>query len=137
MEKHFKLNDEEFERQFANCTLNELIFSHEAHLRLGWIYLQKYGLDMAISNICDQLQNYVKAVGQEDKYNKTLTIAAVKAVYHFMQKSQATNFKDFIRECSRLKYNFRELMGTHYKLDIYNSAKAKKEFIEPDLVPFD
>jgi len=136
MKEHYELNDNEFEQQFSDCTLNETVFSHEAHLRLAWIYLLKYGLEMAISNICDQLQNYVRAVGAGDKYNKTLTIAAVRAVYHFMQKSQATNFHDFIRECPRLRYNFRELMGSHYKIDIYNSAEAKKEFIEPDLLPF-
>jgi len=67
----------------------------------------------------------------------TLTIAASKAVAHFIQKSKSNSFHDFILEYPRLKNNFKDLMNAHYKIDIFNSAKAKKEFIEPDLLPFD
>jgi hypothetical protein len=79
----------------------------------------------------------VEFLGVTDKYNTTLTIAAIKAVYHFMLKSESDNFKDFIDEFPRLKYNFRELMASHYELYIFNSDKAKKEYLEPDLIPFD
>jgi len=35
-----------------------------------------------------------------------------------------------------LKTNFKGLMAHHYGVDIYNSKKAKEEFLEPDLKPF-
>ena len=54
-----------------------------------------------------------------------------------MCKSDSDNFKDFITEFPRLNYNFKELMNFHYGFDIYNSEKAKREFLKPDLVPFD
>ena len=136
MEAHFNLNNDEFEQRFSNCTLDDTLFSHEAHLRLAWIHLDKYGLEVAILNICDQLLNYVKAVGAEEKFNKTLTCAAVMAVNHFRNKTQARAFNEFIKEFPALKYNFKALIGTHYKIDIYNSIKAKTEFIAPDLEPF-
>lgn len=137
MELHFELNDKEFERQFEHCTLNPEIFSHEAHLRLAWIHIKNYGIDTAIDNICHQLVAYVDAVGARDKYNKTLTIAAIRAVYHFMLKSQSDDFESFITESPRLKFNFRELLGFHYAIDIYENARAKQEYLEPDLLPFD
>jgi len=68
MEKHFELNDQEFEIQFQNATLDSNIFSHEAHLRLVWINIRKYGLEQAITNICFQLINYVDSLGAKDKY---------------------------------------------------------------------
>jgi hypothetical protein len=37
MEQHQYLSDKEFEEQFETCQMNPSIFSHEAHLRLGWI----------------------------------------------------------------------------------------------------
>jgi hypothetical protein len=83
------------------------------------------------------LQNYVASLGAKDKYNKTVTIAAVKAVYHFMLKSKADNFQVFISENQKLKTNFKELLNTHYSTDIFKSTKAKKEFLEPELLPFD
>ena len=137
MEQHFQLTDTEFNKQFTNCTLNPELFSHEAHLRLAWININKYGIEQAEKNIQDQLRKFVKFVGAKDKYNVTLTLAATKAVYHFMLKSNSDNFKDFILEFPKLKYNFNELMDSHYGFDIYNSDQAKREFLEPDLIPFD
>ena len=137
MEKHFNLTDLEFESQFENCTLDPALFSHEAHVRLAWIHIKKYGKEKAVQNVCSQLFAFVNFLGASGKYNITLTVAAVKAVYHFMQKSDAGNFKDFIARFPRLKYNFKELMAAHYKTDIFNSALAKREFLMPDLLPFD
>lgn len=137
MEKHWVLSDREFENQFKNCELDASVFSHEAHLRIAWIYIQKYGIEKAISKIQEELKSFVAYLGAQDKYNTTLTIAAIKAVYHFILKSQSDNFKNFIVEFPRLKYNFKELMNSHYKIDIFNSEKAKKEFLEPDLLAFD
>lgn len=137
MADHFQLSDAAFEEQFAACTLDASLFSHEAHLRLAWIHIKNYGLSKAIDNVCNQLVQYTKHLGAENKYNKTLTVAAVKAVYHFMQRTTANNFADFIAGFPRLKFNFKELMAAHYQTDIFSSEQAKKEFLEPDLLPFD
>ena len=137
MEKHFELSDSDFEQKLINCELNPSNFTHEAHLRLAWININKYGIKQAEIKIQNQLQKFVEFVGAQDKYNMTLTLAAIKAVYHFMLKSNSDNFKNFIIEFPRLKYNFKELIDYHYGFDIYNSDKAKKEFLEPDLAPFD
>ncbi len=137
MEKHFALSDSEFEQKLINCELNPSEFSHEAHLRLAWINIKRYGIEKAEKKIQTHLLKFVNSVGAKDKYNMTLTLAATKAVYHFMLKSSSNNFKNFITEFPRLKYNFKELMSCHYGFDIYNSIKAKTEFLEPDLIPFD
>ncbi|GAB3948738.1 hypothetical protein GCM10028805_23850 [Spirosoma harenae] len=137
MESHLDLSDTEFERQFESCQLNPGIFSHEAHLRLAWIHLRNYGLDETIDNLNRQLIAYTDSLGARDKYNKTLTIAAIKAVYHFMNKSKTDTFSDFIQQFPRLKFAFKELMAQHYQLDIYTNDLAKKTYLEPDLLPFE
>lgn len=137
MEQHFTLTDSEFEKQFETCTLNPELFSHEAHLRLAWVHITKYGQSIALENVSRQLINFVKFVGARQKYNHTLTVAAVKAVNHFINKSTSDNFQDFISEFPRLKHNFKDLMGFHYQVDIFKSEKAKEFFLEPDLLPFD
>lgn len=136
MQQHLSLNDTIFEEEFSNGTLNPALFNHEAHLRLAWIHLRRYGEEKAIENICRQIQAFAIRNGANNKYNKTLTIAAIKAVHHFMEKSPADSFIAFITQCSRLKTNFRDLMACHYRTDIFNSEIAKKEFLEPDLLPF-
>ena len=137
MEKHSTLSDEEFEIKFKTCQLNPSDFTHEAHLRLAWIKINTYGIKVAEQIIHHELKTYVSHFDAQDKFNLTLTRAATKAVYHFMLKSNADNFKDFIDEFPRLKYNFRALMDHHYGFDIYNSSEAKTQYLAPDLVPFD
>lgn len=137
MEKHLDLTDDEFEQQFESCELDPILFSHEAHLRLAYIHIEKYGELKAIENVCNQLVAYVNHLGATNKYNTTLTVAAVKAVYHFMQNSTASEFKGFIAEFPQLKNEFKRLMHCHYSFDIFNSQKAKNKFLVPDLIPFD
>lgn len=136
MEAHFDLNDALFEAQFRTGVLDSAVFSHEAHLRLAWIHVKNYGVETAIENICLQLKAYVASLGASDKYNKTLTVAAIRAVNHFMLKAEAADFSTFIHQHNRLKYNFKELMASHYKMDIYNNSIAKQQYMVPDLLPF-
>ena len=137
METHNELNDLLFEREFAECSLDPRLFSHEAHLRLAWIHIRRYDIDKAISNITTQLKNFVAFHGAQGKYNETVTIAAIRAVYHFMLTSPEDNFKSFITQNQRLKNNFRELLSQHYKTDIFNSENVKNIYLEPELLPFD
>lgn len=137
MKTHWDLTNQEFETQFQDATLEPELFTHEAHLRLAWIQLRHSGQEKAIDQVCRQLITYVTALGARDKYHVTVTVAAVKAVQHFMNKSQADKFRDFIMEFPRLKHNFKELLSMHYSEDIFSSQDAKSGYLEPDLMPFD
>lgn len=137
MKNHLEFPDLEFEQAFETCTFPAALFNHEAHLRLAWVHLHKYGEEKAIDNVCEQIRNYAVSLGAHGKYNITLTIAAIKAVKHFMDKAQSDTFSGLMEEFPRLKFNFRDLMAAHYGLDIYNSPTAKQGFLEPDLLPFE
>ena len=112
------------------------MFTHEAHLRLAYIHIEKYGLEQAEQNMCDQIKGFAESLGVYDKFNKTVTIASVKAMNHFMQKAKSNNFKDFIQEFPRLLSNFKDFIGQHYGFNVFADKRAKKEFVEPDLLPF-
>jgi hypothetical protein len=136
VEAHYKLSDTEFENQFKACRIDPMIFSHEAHFRLAWIHINKYGMMQALENIQPQLKSFVAFIGSKDKYNTTLTIAGISAVNHFIQRSHSSNFKDFIKEFPRLKNNFKALIKSHYSFDVFNSKKAKRKYLQPDIQPF-
>lgn len=137
MEKHFELNDTEFTQQFENCILDASLFSHEAHLRLAWIYIQRYGSDEAISIIRNQIQRYAASLGAPEKYNETVTVASVKAVSYFIRKEKNDTFKAFITKNQQLKTHFKQLLATHYRTDIFTSETAKTTFLEAELDPFE
>ena len=137
MDTPLELTDVEFEAKFDDCTLNPLLFNHEAHIRLAWIHIKKYGPNIAIDNICTQIKRFDAKHGDGTKFHTTLTIASVKTVYHFFLKSKSDTFQDFILEFPRLKTGFKGLITSHYGINVFASEEAKKVFIEPDLLPFD
>jgi hypothetical protein len=137
LSSHSILTDESFELLFQTSTLDPALFTHEAHLRLAWIHLNKYGVEQAKVNISSQLQHYVNVLGASEKYHHTLTIAAVEMVGHFIRKSRSQTFMEFISEFPQLKNNFRGLIRQHYKRDIFSCDRARIHFIEPDLLPFE
>ena len=136
MESHFNLSDQAFKKAFEMLTFNPVLFSHEAHVRLAWIYIQEYGVEQAKDIFCKQFMAFVQLHKAENKFNKTLTVASMYIINHFMNISEAKNFRDFIVEHPILISDFKGLMAKHYHIDIYDSEEAKKAFIEPDLIGF-
>ncbi|MEZ4771868.1 MAG: hypothetical protein R3D00_01720 [Bacteroidia bacterium] len=116
VQTHASLSDALFENLFEIGTFPVSLFSHEAHLRLAWIHIKKYGKEKAVENVCSQLLQFVEAVGVSDKYNQTLTIAAVNVVNHFINQSATDNFFDFIAEFPQLKNNFKTLITNSHDL---------------------
>ena len=137
MKHHLELTNQEFTSQFKSGVFPPELFSHEAHLRLAWIYIHQHGSEKAAKLVSDQIKTFVILADAEDKYNHTLTIAAVKIVHHFIQRSDSKTFTDFVVEFPQLKNNFKDLVQAHYSPGTCFSEKAKKEFIEPDLRPFE
>ncbi len=133
---HFQLDDATFEFKFEEGSLPPSLFTHEAHLRLAWIYIKNYGEEKAAAKISREIEQFDKLHGRGNKFNKTVTIAAIKVVDHFVGKSKSKDFKSFIQEFPRLKTAFKELLDSHYGPNILTSKKAKVQFIEPDLLPF-
>ena len=136
MERHWKLSDEEFEEKFATCNFRPLWFTHEAHLRLAWIYITKYGSELAFEKYSTQLQEFAKKYNADGKYNATVTFASIQIMNHFINQSDAYDFQDFINEFPQLKTNFKQVIQTHYSGDVFTSKEAKQNILQPDLVPF-
>ena len=136
MQSHYDLDDNTFEHLFDTATLNPTLFTHEAHLRLAWIHIQKYGLEDAITHICEQIAHFDAMLGNGTKYHETITIAAIKMVNHFMLKTPSPSFKTFIEHNPRLLHNFKDLLHSHYSSYLLTNEVARLTFLEPDLLPF-
>lgn len=130
------LTDNEFIVNFENLSIAPHHFTHKAHIRLAWIHINKYGIDKATVNIVHQIKNFVTHLNAQDKFNHTLTVAAVKTVHHFIKKTHTNNFQDFLNQNPRLLSSFKELIYSHYSNDLIHSAAAKNAYLEPDLQSF-
>ena len=133
---HRTLNDDAFSEQFNAGTYPVEHFTHEAHIRLAWIHLTQFGESMAISNVTNQIKKFVAIHGASDKYHETLTVAAVKTVFHFLQRSSKDTFESFIEEFPRLTLHFKDLLDAHYSPEVLHTEEARYQFLEPDLLPY-
>ena len=106
MEMHYTLTDSEFEEKFSSCKLIPSYFTHEAHLRLAWIHIQKHGVETADTLVNNQIKAFANSLNAPGKYHRTITSAAIYAVAHFVESSTSSTFKAFIEEFPELKTNF-------------------------------
>lgn len=136
MEKHWELSEEVFEQKFETCRFRPLWFTHEAHLRLAYLYISKYKKEVAFQKYQQQLYDFAIKFGAQKKFNNTVTFAAIQVINKYMNASKADNFIDFLKEFPELKTNFKEVLAVHYSSDIYTSPKAKQAILAPDLIPF-
>ncbi|GLU45060.1 hypothetical protein [Allomuricauda sp. NBRC 101325] len=134
---HLEVSDEQFINDMEQGGFPPNLFSHEAHIRLAWLYLNQFDEKLAIKKTCQTIQNFDKLNGNGTKYHLTLTVASVKVVQYFMKKSKATTFIEFINENPRLNDSFTSLVQQHYGTDPLKIEKTKTEYIAPDLLPFD
>ena len=84
----------------------------------------------------DQIKQFAEYYGATEKFNKTVTIAAVKAMNHFMGKATSDGFYDMMKEFPRLSANFKDILRQHYSFNVFSNPRAKKDFILPDLLSF-
>ena len=120
-----QLTDNQLLGRIQECSLDPTDFTHETLLRLSWILIQKYGLDEAIQKNKEIKENYYKTALKSDKFNITLTKAYVEILHHFMERSSTNDFEKLLREFPRLKFNFKNLVKTHYGYNILK--KHRKE----------
>lgn len=129
MNTYEKLEENDLLKQVENYTLSPQLFNHENQLRLSWILINKYGLEIATLKNCKlKEQFYINALKSE-KFNLPLTKAYTEILHYFMQKSATKDFDKLLREFPRLKYNFNKLVKTHYGHDILK--EHRKEEIRP------
>jgi len=120
-----EMNDAELLEQIQNCTLSPSFYTHEIMLRVSWILIKKYGLNEAIIKNCEIKENYFVNAIQGYKFNKPLTVAYTEILHFFMEKSSTKDFDKLLREFPRLRYNFKNLVKTHYGYDILKEHRQE------------
>lgn len=133
---HLDYSNDQFLLGFSSGNFPPLLFSHEAHLRLAFLLIQKYGARTAADELCHLIRRFDQQHGDGTKFNVTVTVASCKVVFHFMQKASQANFSSLLEEFPQLKTDFLRLLRTHYGFDIFRHPQAKAEYMEPNLLPF-
>ncbi len=143
------MNDDEFLAGFEACTLARSEWTHEAHVRMAWLYLTRYPLSEALKRVRSGIQQlndtFSKAetvqeqsrppCGHQPKqsggYHDTITVAFVRLIAARLRDDDTfLAFRD--RNPDLFDHTLTALLR-HYTKKRLHSAKAKRTFIEPDL----
>lgn len=126
--------DRGFRDAFEACVIALADFSHEAHVRLAYVYLAEGDVESAVDRMRAALLKFIEHNGiPRSKYHETLTRAWVLAVSHFMNKASSASAADFIANNPELLDS--TIMLTHYSASVLFSSDARAGWVEPDLDP--
>lgn len=132
-EPHNELSDIEFTRQFENLLLNPEWFTHEAHLRLAWVYSYIYDFEKAVKKYRAGIQNFDFKYGDGTKYHETITVFLLKLVYQREAKKTSITFEQFKTRNPELFKGCKTIIKEHYSFDVMKDTQAKENFVAPDL----
>ena len=148
------MTDDDFLAAFERCRLARKDWTHEAHVRMAWLYLTRAPAD---GDVFDRVRTGIKRlngafvrrqqlrcmrgpVGPKEKdargldgYHETITVAFVTVIAsRVVPGEDYPAFRD--RNPDLFDRTFPALLK-HYSPERLYSAPARMEFVEPDLEP--
>ena len=129
------LLDHDFLTQFESLSLDPSNFDHTGHVRLTWLYLKEYPLDIAIEKVCQGIKRYAEYLGAPDKFHLTMTDAFVKIINDRLLKSPNLTFIEFIQANPDLIEQPNAILSQYFSSECINSTNAKKCLVAPDKHP--
>ena len=89
------MSDDDLLAAFEATTLPLAAFDHRAHVRVGYLYLQRYGLGAAIERFGRALRAFAAANGKDGLYHETITVAFLALINERIAESGSKRWEDF------------------------------------------
>jgi hypothetical protein len=129
-----ELTDAEFVRMFEACELTNDNFHHRDHIRLAWIYEQRYGELEARVRIAVAIRKFAAHHGKTGKYHETLTVAWLRLTGSAMARVPLdASFEDLTIASPELLD--KRTIEKFYSHPVLESKEARTSWVEPDLQP--
>lgn len=131
------LSDDELWLAFGAAQLPAADWTHRAHLRVAWLFLERYPLDeahvlMRVGII--RLNAFHGLVETPSRgYHDTLTRVWLSLVAAHRKTTDAPSSGAFVDAC--ITSLGKDAVLRHYSRELVTSVRARAMFVEPDLVP--
>ena len=131
------MNDVEFLTAFEECTLTPADWTHEAHVRMAWLYLTQYDYEPALRFIRSGIQHLNARVLKKDlAYHETITVAFARLIESTRRMLPAKHtLSDLKLHAPDLFDRQLSAVVKYYSRDRLFSNEARSSWIEPDLAP--
>ncbi len=114
---------------FEQANIDPEAFDHEAHIYVGWLYVNEYELADAISRFDGALKRLVQKLGAVDKYHATLTWFYLLLINE--RNHQGQSWDEFKRDNPDL-FDSKSTLSRYYSEDLLFSDGARRRFVLPD-----
>jgi len=129
---HHDLDDQNFLGLLEAGTLEPALFNHEAHIRVGYLYLRDGSFTSALDRMRDTLVRFTIIVGAEGKYHETITAAYLALINEQLQRNgDGGGWSGFIANNPDLLAA--DLISRYYDPTTLKSEIARATFVLPAL----
>ncbi len=123
-----------FIEQLEDKTLAAAEFTHLAHIRAAWYYLNQFSWAQASQNCCQSIKSFAESLGAKNKYNQTVSIAMLKLIQQRLKKMEPTKRTDwefFISNNQDLIKDGLDILLGYYDESVLFSEPARSTFVPP------
>jgi len=127
------MTDDELIEAFESHRLTREEFTHEAHLRVGWIYVTRLPLGAACDTMARELLAWDIAYDLGDRYHETVTWAFMFIIHEKQLACAAKSFDEFLGANPDLMRKEPPFLAAYYKDETLASDLARQNFLLPDV----
>ncbi|HMD40394.1 MAG TPA: hypothetical protein VKH15_14015 [Candidatus Acidoferrum sp.] len=127
------MGDEEWIAQFESCVLPGDSFHHTDHVKMAFLYLQKYSPLEALGRFSSAILRFATANGKPDRYNETVTWAFVLLIRERIARTnRQQTWAEFAASNEDLLRWDDNILKKYYRAETLASPLAKSTFLFPD-----
>lgn len=130
------MTDAEFLHSFETAELPREEWTHEAHVRMAYLYLRSTStFEEAEGQVRSGIQAYNAAQGNHTGYHETITVAFLRLIAHRIAASSedAATWATF--SIAHRDLLARQILYFHYDKATLFSPRAREQFVPPNRSP--
>lgn len=127
------MNDSEWMEAFERCTLPIESFHHAEHVKMAFLYVQKFAPLEALRRFSTDLTRFATANGKPNLYNETITWAFLLLVRERLARGKSGQTWAEFAACNGDLLRWQEnILKKYYRPETLTSELAKSVFLFPD-----
>jgi hypothetical protein len=115
-----------------SATIDADAFDHEAHIYVGWLYLERYPLTEAIEQFTNALRRLTRKLGVPGKYHETISWFYLLLIEERRSVSMPNDWFAFRRANNDLFCHDDNIVERYYSKELISSDRARQSFVLPD-----
>jgi hypothetical protein len=126
------MTDAELLAGFVDTSLPKEAFHHKEHVRVAWLFLQRYGMPAALHEFPAALRRFADAKGATTLYHETITWAYLLLIHERQGRWKAADWPVFAAANADLLSWKPSVLDSLYTPETLWSDFAKRTFVMPD-----